>query len=313
MYYRGLRGERQAFDSHRLNAEMRALMGGSAWSFSTVSTVRSVLIFQWTRDLVGLLRSAAELDRLAEETPGIAPYRDLALAYAEVLRERPERAIEIYERVLFRSGERLAYWISEHGWYAEALLLAGRAEEAKRVCEEAIAQLAPEDVRFSFMTQAPRMQLALAEAALGNLELADRNLEELIQEGLHGDNPLLLGTLHQARARVALLSGDEASVSAHVSAMARCFNETGNDALRAQCERLLAEAGRRHMHVVLSDLPQPAGQTDAVTAAPRASGQPDDGPTVVVDVPTASSQQVTAVDAPEASGVVTNAFTRRHS
>jgi hypothetical protein len=87
--------------------------------------------------------------------------------------------------------------------------------------------------------------LALAEAALGHLDIAVRLLDDAIAEAAPIGSPLLTGTLHEARARVALIAGDPLAYHQHRVETEHLFRATRNPVLIARAERL-SEAGTRH-------------------------------------------------------------------
>ncbi len=236
------RGEQGLADAHRARYELRAQLGGAGWSVETAAVGRLAIAYRHTRDTMGLLAAAHELDRLSSVVPALAQARDLALAYVEVLRDRPERALPVYERVLFDQRYAALGWRMEHGCYAEALIGVGRFEDARRVCSKALEGLRPEDAPYVFVHQTAARQLARAEAALGDLPSAIARTEGLLTDLASSENPLLLGALHGDRARLAILAGDTGAFRRHARLMERHFRSTANPVLLAQCEALLGES-----------------------------------------------------------------------
>jgi hypothetical protein len=85
------------------------------------------------------------------------------------------------------------------------------------------------------------VQLAMAEARIGEFataaELVDGFLAELGQRG----GPATRGTLHETRARIALAARDSVGARLHLTQMEQWFRPTENPALVARCEQLRRE------------------------------------------------------------------------
>ncbi len=244
MGYRGYRGEQEQCDAHKKRGELLALQGGISWSAVTMMTVRSSVIAMQTGDAVTLVRLLPELDRLREVAPNALLFRDAALAYLELARGRPARALSLYEE-LFTSphASHMITHALNRVYYARALGALGRSEEAKQVCLELYAQFSPDEVRL--LTRAPQQQLALIELQQGDLAGAKARLEQLLADLSAFDNPLWTGSVHRDLARVALAARDRQAFEAHARAMGSCFRATQNTLLIQQCELLQAEAEDR--------------------------------------------------------------------
>ncbi len=241
----GFRGDQAGADAHRARLEARALLSGSAWSVTTVTLGRLLILYRWTRDNLGLVRLIDEAERLTALVPAMAGYRDLALAYVELLRGRPDRALELTEQTLFaprpsRPGRREI----ELGHYVEILVAAGRASEAKTIGEAILKDMSPAQTPYVFASLVPRLAVARADAALGDVGAAVARLDALLATPECEGNPIVRGTLHRERASLALLAHDPAAFEHHAAAMDGCFRPTGNPALTQQCEALLSEARR---------------------------------------------------------------------
>jgi tetratricopeptide (TPR) repeat protein len=268
--HHGLRGEQEQADQHRARAELLSIRGGSSWSAIHAMTYRSILICQWTRDVGGLLRAVADLTRFAEVAPDMRPFRDLAEAYLEFLRGRGQVALEIYERVFAQPREhRLANWCMERGRYAEVLNSLGRHGEAKQVCEEALSGLSAADQAFRFMHQHTRQELALSEAQLGDFDGARARIDALLADS--PDNPLLLGSLHRDRGRIAILERDAPSFLDAFLALNDSFRATQHPCLVQQYEQLWEEAARRGLVPRVAGEAQRALLSSSVRTAPPSS------------------------------------------
>jgi tetratricopeptide (TPR) repeat protein len=253
MIYHLFRGEQPAADACRARAEEITSRAGTSWSAAIVLSVRGLQASILTGDLVNLVRAIAELKRMIKLAPNIAAYYELALAHLELLRNHPERALPIYERVLSSDlGQQLPSYPFDASLMARALSELGEHARAKSVCERVISLQGLGNWDSELLARLPRQQLALAEAALGNTEIARAILDAQVALALQLDNPLTLGSLARDRARVALLDHDRAQFDREFQAMSDYFRATRNPWLVQQCEALhglAAQAGFRPREV----------------------------------------------------------------
>jgi tetratricopeptide (TPR) repeat protein len=195
-----------------------------------------------TGDAVALLRSSAEIERLALAAPQLAKYRELSLAQLALLREKPAEAERLLRAVLAPElGHPIAHRLL-YSTYAEALNQLGRFEQAKEICLATLAAFSPEQRRYGSAARAILLALAEAEAALGQLDRATQLLNDALAHASARNNPLELGVLHAALARLALRRDDVAGFDLHRSQMTEHFEATGNPALKRQSEALLLHA-----------------------------------------------------------------------
>src|SRR5205807_925248 len=102
-----------------------------------------------------------------------------------------------------------------------------------------LALLTEEDYTFPLVYMRVEIELAMAEAGLGNLARATDILEQRIDLGSAGDNPLLQGLLHHARARVAFMAADEQAFARHRDETRTWFQSTGTPTLIARYQQLV--------------------------------------------------------------------------
>ncbi|HEX6239800.1 MAG TPA: hypothetical protein VFZ61_02855, partial [Polyangiales bacterium] len=234
MGYFGYRGEMEACDQHRRQGELLALRGGISWSSVTVMTIRTAYMAMVMGDVVALARSASEFERLAEIAPRALLHRDSVRACLELLRGRPEQAVARYEELLAKpESANMSTRFSDLLTFAKALSAIGRHASAKQVCQQALAELDPLDglsVRKFLLAQ-----LALTDAALGDVVGAAERLDQLIEQLAPFDNPLWSGGAHRDRAKVALFAQDREVFERHAQAMQAWFQKTRNPSLLQQC------------------------------------------------------------------------------
>jgi tetratricopeptide (TPR) repeat protein len=241
MGYHGYRGETERSDQHRKQGEMLALRGGISWSSATIMAMRSAYMAMGNNDTVGVMRGISELERLAPVAPKMVLYRDVMQACLELLRGRAERAVDGFERVFAsRDAKHMIAHYFDMTIYAKALAAAGRHADAKRVCEQTLASFGPHEALY--VKKGLYQQIALSEAAEGNVEQAARILDDMIAQLARFQNPLWSGLAHRDRAKVALVAQDQAAFEHHAKAMATCFGSTKTPALIQQCDQLQAAA-----------------------------------------------------------------------
>jgi hypothetical protein len=133
-------------------------------------------------------------------------------------------------------------WVAPRAAMAAALNELHEHARAREICAEAIAKMTATDARWVAHYNELYRQFALAENGVGNGDAAARFLDDILLEHAQGDHPLFMGTMHQARAEVALSQRDRASFESHLARMEHWFKSTDNPALIALWERL-REAG----------------------------------------------------------------------
>ncbi|HKP59572.1 MAG TPA: protein kinase [Polyangiales bacterium] len=239
MIYHLFRGEQSAADACRARAEEITSRAGTSWSAAIVLSVRGLQSSILTGDLINLVRAISELSRMIKLAPNIAAYYELATAHLELLRRHPDRALPTYERVLSSElGQKLPSYAFDATLMARALSELGEHARAKALCEQVIAGERLGRWDSELLARVPRQQLALAEAALGNLETARTILDEQVALARPLDNPLTLGSLARDRARVALLARDRAEFERAFESMSEYYRTTENPWLVQQCEAL---------------------------------------------------------------------------
>jgi tetratricopeptide (TPR) repeat protein len=276
MLYHRLRGEEEVAAEVEGRIDLLLVQAGSMWGPESQIVWLSSLAYGLTRDMLGLRRSIDALSRLVEQGYGLVPH--LSLARGEYLRERGElddsavaleRALEqLPAEDAFVRGPALVA-------LAETRLAQQRLGPAKELAEQAIKLgRDPEVHEVTWRVRAVRA-LALAEAAGGDLDAATGHLDAALAEANEFGSPSLIGSLHEARARVAIMAEDVAGYALHRSATDSWFRATRNPALIARIERLpdpllAAPASARD---------RAAGRDTEVTGPPR----PGPRSTVVTD------------------------------
>ncbi len=208
-------------------------------------------------DPISARRRWEQLSRRAEAIPSLARYAEMAHAAYLSLRGDLEAAIELFERILPVLAPRSCVgWSMARACYAATLNQMGAHARAKQLVADTLALTSSEDRKVVGRYLELSLQLALAEAGLGNHEQAVRILDDLLAAHGREHHALLIGLLHKTRAEVALSMNDRKSFDSHLAHSVRFFRATSNPALIAQWERLLERAGRGRV------APEPATATE---------------------------------------------------
>ncbi len=237
--YHACRGEVELTREYERKVELYAVRSGTAWQAEAWAPISRILAFTLTGDIIGLKHAAEELQRLAGDIPSLSRYARIAAAGLKVLRGEHESAIPLLEALVKGSEPR-----SHIGWCTMVSLLAtaynatGRHDRAEAACSDVLRQLSEADRWVVAMYLRVEIQLAMAEAGLGRTAEAARRLDELVAKHEPNKGPVTMGSLHRARAEVALLASDRLALEHHHAKMQSWFRPTGNPALIAQCERL---------------------------------------------------------------------------
>ncbi|HET6339828.1 MAG TPA: AAA family ATPase [Polyangiales bacterium] len=216
--------------------ETRAIQVGAAWQIVAMGPIGLSMNALWTHDALSAKRAAAELERLSRELPTFRHEARRARATYLVLTGRYRDAID-----LMRESDQPAKtggWSRGQGILARAHNRVGEHARARELCLAALEGMSEEDLSFVIMNLHLQIESVLAEAALGNFASAREQSDRLLARHA-GTGPIALGSLHETRARVALLERDFVTCHSHCEAMKRQFASTDIASLHALSERLI--------------------------------------------------------------------------
>ena len=238
-YYHLWRGEESIAKRYRAQLELEHLRLGSLWQLSAVDDSSMALIAANLGDVLGLRRTIVAMERLTEQ--GMRYQGHLAVARAEYHRLRGE-----YERATREVNEALAALPEGEGlvrpWAlctrADIELESGDTARAVELAAEAVEYCeSPQYGQVPYRFRAARTY-ALALAQTGKVNEATEEIESLLTQAERNKNPLILGLLHEAMARVAFDDGQGRRAEEHALAMESRLAATRNPVLIARCERL---------------------------------------------------------------------------
>jgi tetratricopeptide (TPR) repeat protein len=266
-------GDAEEAERYRRKAELLALQTLDPQMFHTTLPLE-LAAHALSGDLTGMQQVIARMRPLARRSQGWAAYAELADAKFQQLRGDLDSARAAFERCIAMSRpdpdgspRPIVIWPAAIAGYLETLVGLGRHEEACSHGEEALATC--QTLSIEFNSQDISRALALAEAKSNQYAKAAARLEALIaaqnEQGITG---IGLGATYEARARVAIGSGDEAAFETYGKLTAREYRYGRGSALGARWERLMAEARLASSRALpdLGELPLGTLRTGQVTS-----------------------------------------------
>jgi hypothetical protein len=237
LYYMN-RGEFAKAAPHREQVELHAAHVGSAWQVEMWEAAALVLVYTSVLDVVASTQIAHQLDALARDVPSMR--RHARLAQHGLLLARRDRSYATLVAGEYAKDVPRSYigWAATLGYLARGHNELGQHVEAKAVCEAALAHVTDADREYVSHFLGLDLQLAIADAALGDVDGGLRRVDGLIERFAGTSHPLLHGMLHDARARITWRAGRVAEYERSLAEVERWFRPTGTGALLALSEDL---------------------------------------------------------------------------
>ena len=264
--YHAVHGDAERAREYERRVEVHATRNGSTWQAEVWAPSSRLIAYRRTYDVIGLKRSADELDRLARDIPSLDRYARIARALMRSLRGDNEGAIPGLEAVRAETRPHgFIGWTIVSAGLADLYNKTGQHERAEALCKEVLAGLTEEDRRVVALTLDIELELARSEAGSGRTAPAAERLDALIRKHESNRAPVTLGAIHRARAEVAALAGDEDSARYHRALMDHWFRSTKHPSLIAECERV------RSLFEAPSVRPVDDGKEEPATVLERAA------------------------------------------
>jgi tetratricopeptide (TPR) repeat protein len=219
--------------------ELHAAHIGSVWQVETWEASALSLVYTTLNDVVSQTHVAHRLELLSRSVPSLK--RGAWNAKQELLRSRGDtRCIEQAHEV-FRKEAPRSYigWGATRAFLARAYNALGQHEEAKQLCEEVLMHLTDADREYVSHFLGLEIQLATADAGLGEFDAAMTRVDGLLERFKDCDHPLVHGLLHEVRARICFAYGKREEYDKSCAQVEHWFLRTGTPALVAKCKRLL--------------------------------------------------------------------------
>jgi hypothetical protein len=260
--YHRLRGEEALADQVEEETKLTMVQVGSMWLWESQLVWVSAVAHCFTANLLALRRSIEDLEQLIHRGVKVEPF--LELARAVYRRERGE--LEASRRGL---ADLLKDPACQHNplvhqatlaLLARTLLAQDDREGGAAVARQAMHIAQDPEVGVSYFLVQAGCTRAVAEAESGNHERAMARLA-FVEQQVQTPSPLLLGTIEECRAVVALCADDAGGACAHLEQMDRWFRSTGSAALAARVEKLAAKVTQK----LGGDSPRPRRMTELPT------------------------------------------------
>lgn len=240
-----LRGEESLAQALEEEVRLTFVQMGSMWPWESQLSWISAMAHCVISDLSAMKRSIAALELLVAQ--GVRVDAVLALCRGMYQIERGE--LEAARRSLRTLAEQPT--CRDNPMFLQAclnglshvLILMRRPREAQDVARRCnlLGRNPDTSIKATYVVNV--CTLALSEAMLGKTESAVERLDSVL--AAVQDNPLICGTLHEYRTRVAMLSGETGRVRHHLSETEYWFRNTRNPALVARYERLAADVAQQ--------------------------------------------------------------------
>lgn len=218
---------------------------GSAWQVEIWEPAALIPVYTNCQDVVGLARVADRLETESKRTPSLRFYAPLARR-AELLAgggggdEYASLSAKLADQ---RPARSFIGWAATYGFIARDWNAAGNHAAAKAICERALAQVTDADREFVALFLGLDLELAVAEAALGDVDAALARLGCLLEMHRENEHPLALGLVYESRARIAWAAGRRDEYAESLGQMEHWLRRTETPGLIAKCERVAELSG----------------------------------------------------------------------
>ena len=249
-------GDVEGAERFRRQAEVLALQQRMPQMFnSSIAFVAFVYIM--CNNLAGLTQTIEQIKPLAARHPNWLPVLlhaeggfQLVRGDYEAARAKLEACIALDQRGAARKRVYFGTWLSAHAALGECLLALGRPEDALSVVSAALCEC---EARGTGLGAFDVIRvLALAEGKLGDARGAQRLDALIAEQNALGASGLRMGLSYEARARIAIWSGDAEAFRHFSELTAREYRHGAHTTLAARYERLMNEAARAGMQPQLT-------------------------------------------------------------
>ena len=238
LYYMN-RGEFSKAATHHEQVELHAAHVGSAWQVETWEGASLIPLYTNLSDVEALTRVSARIEELSRTVPSLKLYARVARLSLMLVVGDGEEAGPLLEAELEGQPPRsFIGWAAFHGLLARVYNERGLHAKAKTTCERALAHITDADREYVSLFLPVDIQMAIAEAGLGQGHAGLARIDALLERFRESDNPLVQGLLHEARAQIAWMGGRVEEYGLSLALVEHWLRRTGTPALIAKCERL---------------------------------------------------------------------------
>lgn len=240
--YYANQGKLHLFEQCKQRLDMHAIRRGTTWQVETWAPSTLMTSAQRLDDALLVKRSLIDLTRLGQQVESLLPYVERARGMYCAITRRYQDAIKLLD--VEDPPQSYVAWVRTRGSLARALNGAGEHARARQVCLHALSHMDAEDRRYVAMNLTVQLELALAEAGLGNHPLAACQLDELLEQLGPDASDLTLFCAHEARTHVALSMNEEVAVQNHLARVQHHAHALALPTLQARAARLAKLAER---------------------------------------------------------------------
>ncbi len=233
------RGEEREAKALEASLEAVSVQLGS-WSTDVQRVLFSHPGYGLCGDMLGLRRMADTLETLCGQGFDFRARRSLTRGEYHRCRAEWAQAEALLERAMSElAPEEMLTRVWAETALAEVKLGQNDPDGAKRLAQRVIDRAKGGELRQRSVELRAQRALALAEAALGDLDGAAERLEEAIESARDAKASAQVGLCHEARAKVAHLADQPMQYMVHTAEASRWLRPTGNPALIAVAEKLV--------------------------------------------------------------------------
>lgn len=237
LYY-GSRGNVRAYVHHRERLEQLAIAHGTLWQLESGIAGPAGMIAFLLHDALTVKLECEQLERVAGNQPSLLRLvRELRAMYL-MLHGRHEEALPLLAPCLQEPPLSRHGWTRAHGLLAQAHNRLGQHDQAHAACTRALEHLDPRDLAFPLLTLPTTSELAIAQAGLGQIELAEQHWSALVEQRTHRGNPLTLGVCYEAGIEISLVSGDLRTAQSRLAMLWSVYSDLHAATLTQHCATL---------------------------------------------------------------------------
>ena len=238
MTYHTVRGAREAADRERKELDLLAIQGGTTWQVEWFSAPIEGLAGAIIGDLLATRRALEKLETLVGYVPSLQPLRDSVRIGYHYRRGEHTRVAELGEAYVAKHAPRtIIGWGPTYAIIALSMCECGQAARALEITTRATSILDDNDHAYFVMYAPLVVAHAAAYAMLGDLERSDQIFGACTARLATAGEHAALAILHDKRARLARLRGDNKRFHDAVSQMRRAALAGSNMALIAMADQ----------------------------------------------------------------------------
>jgi serine/threonine-protein kinase len=237
LYYT-MRGEFAKAAPHREQVELHAAHVGSVWQVETWEAPALILITTSLSDIVGGTRIAHRLELMSRSVPSLKRHTRLAKQGLMLARRDFSYTESVSAEYASHPPRSYIGWAATMGFLARGYNELGKHAEAKATCERTLVHVTDADREYVALFLVPDIELAIAEAGLGNAADGLARIDRLLERFADCDHPLVQGLLNEARARISWSAGNVEEYEQSRAEVERLFRPTDTPVLIAKCEAL---------------------------------------------------------------------------